>query len=118
MDKKAPKLIEDGADAVCEFIEKYVSCPVSSEKGDAELRNIVLAVQQHSKKHLISGRKKGTGCRFNFPRPPSSCTFISSQQEEENDGVNDLKQEHSNAKDVLLKIWNNVQEIANKSDRT
>lgn len=77
-----------------------------------------MAVQQYSKKHSKSCRKKGTDCRFNFPRPPSSCTFISSPQEEENDGVNELKQEPSNAKEILLHVWDKVQEIANESERT
>lgn len=47
--QNAPKLNEDGEDAVCDFIDKYVSCAVPSENEDFELRDIVLAVQQHSK---------------------------------------------------------------------
>lgn len=76
-----PKLDTDGDDAVCNFIDKYVSCAVPSEDDDVELRDIVLAVQQHSKKHSKSCRKKGTECRFNFPRPPSVSTFINSPNE-------------------------------------
>lgn len=57
--ENAPKLNEDGEDAVCDFIDKYVSCAVPSEKEDVELRNIVLAVQQHSKKAFKIMPKEG-----------------------------------------------------------
>ncbi|XP_078328196.1 uncharacterized protein LOC144623624 [Crassostrea virginica] len=54
---------------------------------DSELRNTVQAVQQHSKKHSNSCRKKGTECRFNFPRPPSVKTFINTPYDEDSDNV-------------------------------
>ncbi|XP_062613488.1 uncharacterized protein LOC134275232 [Saccostrea cucullata] len=120
--ENAPKLQEDGEDAVCSFINKYVSCAVPSEEEDLELREIVLAVQQHSKKHSKSCRKKGTDCRFNFPRPPSVCTFINSQLEEENmDNTEDttgLKQERSISKEILLQVWNEVQDESNELKTT
>nr|XP_022298213.1 uncharacterized protein LOC111107339 [Crassostrea virginica] len=113
--ENAPKLDQDGEETVCDFIDKYVSCAVPSENEDEELRSIVLAVQQHSKKHSKSCRKKGSECRFNFPRPPSVNTFINSPQEEgvsENDPeVIDLKQEQLLAKQILLSVWNEVQDL-------
>ncbi|XP_062569279.1 uncharacterized protein LOC134231343 [Saccostrea cucullata] len=117
--ENAPKLNEDGEDAVCNFINKYVSCAVPSEEEDLELRNIVLAVQQHSKNHSKSCRKKGTECRFNFPRPPSVSTFINSPlEEEEETEATDLQKQQSIAKEILLQVWNEVQDEANKSKTT
>ncbi|XP_078320120.1 uncharacterized protein LOC144621199 [Crassostrea virginica] len=113
--ENAPKLDQDGEETVCDFIDKYVSCAVPSENDEAQLRSIVLAVQQHSKKHSKSCRKKGSECRFNFPRPPSVNTFISSPHEEgvsENDPeFIDLKQEQLLAKQILLNVWNEVQDL-------
>ena len=76
--KNAPKLSDDGCDAVCDFIDQYVTCKLPSKSDDSELYEIVSSVQQHSKNHSKSCKKKGTMCRFNFPRPPSEKTFISS----------------------------------------
>ena len=60
-------------------------------------------------------QKKGSECRFNFPRPPSVNTFINSPYEEavsENDSeVIDLKQEQLVAKQILLSVWNEVQDL-------
>lgn len=64
--ENAPKLNEDGEDAVCDFIDKYVSCAVPSESEDLELRKIVLDVQQHSKKHSKSCRKRAHNVGLNF----------------------------------------------------
>ena len=111
----APKLDQDGEKAVCDFIDKYVSCAVPSENEDAQFRSSVLAVQQHSKKHSKSCRKKGSECRFNFPRPPSVNTFINSPHEEEisenSSEIIDLKQKELLAKKILLSVWNEVQDL-------
>ncbi|CAG2192522.1 unnamed protein product [Mytilus edulis] len=56
-------------------IQKDIFCMIRHD--DPELTDIVKTVQQHSKNHSKSCRKKGTECRFNFPRPPSEKTFIS-----------------------------------------
>ena len=56
--ENAPKLDKDGEDAVCSFFDKYVSYSVLSLNQDVELREIVLAVQQHSKKHSKSCKKR------------------------------------------------------------
>ncbi|XP_062601396.1 uncharacterized protein LOC134263100 [Saccostrea cucullata] len=120
--ENAPKLEEHGEKAVCDFIDKHVTCKVPSEKDDPVLRSIVLAVQQHSKKHSKSCRKKGTECRFNYPRPPSQCTFISSPSDED-DTENPEQTTLSNlgksrAKDILLAVWNEVQNESNELKST
>ena len=109
----APKLDEDGETAVCEFIDRYVTCEIPLEDEDADLRKIVLDVQQHSKKHSQSCRKKGTECRFNFPRPPSETTFIT--EPSDNASVNDtddlqLQMEKQAAKQLLQTVWEKVQD--------
>lgn len=120
--ENAPKLDEDGEDAVCEFIDKYVSCAVPSDNEDLDLRDVILAVQQQSRKHSKSCMKRGTDCRFNFPRPPSVCTFINSPNDEDNlqddAEATDLKQEQSNAKEILLRVWNEEQDGSNESENT
>ncbi|XP_062571568.1 uncharacterized protein LOC134233602 [Saccostrea cucullata] len=115
--ENAPKLEEHGKEAVCDFIDRYVTCELPSETEDPELRNIVLAVQQHSRKHSKSCRKKGTECRFNFPRPPSSRTFISSPCDDDDtkddDVTTNTKLMKSGAKDILLRVWEEVQNNSN-----
>ncbi|XP_062612709.1 uncharacterized protein LOC134274433 [Saccostrea cucullata] len=84
---------------------------------DQELRQIVLDVQQHSKGHSKSCRKKGTECRFSFPRPPSECTFISRQLEQNvDDSSNELGSVQ--AKEILLKVWNEVVDDTNACKTT
>ncbi|XP_065942854.1 uncharacterized protein [Magallana gigas] len=120
--ENAPKLDENGEEEVCNFIDKYVSCAIPSDYEDLELKDTVLAVQQHSKKHSKSCRKKGTECRFNFPRPPSASTFINSPYEEDsiedNEDATHLKEEHLRAKDILLQVWNEVQDETNGLENT
>ncbi|XP_022312092.2 uncharacterized protein LOC111117320 [Crassostrea virginica] len=116
--ENAPKLDEDSEDTICNFVDKYITCEIPSEEDDPELRQIVLDVQQHSKGHSKSCRKKGTECRFNFPRPPSECTFISRTVEEDLENSNDEKMNNSQAKDILLKVWNEVLDDVNASKTT
>lgn len=109
--KNAPNVEHEGEEAVCNFIDRYVTCAIPTENDDAELRKTVLEVQQHSKKHSKSCKKKGTECRFNFPRPPSVKTFITSNQEEEN---SDECEENADinkayAKEILLNVWEKIQ---------
>ncbi|XP_078333990.1 uncharacterized protein LOC111105212 [Crassostrea virginica] len=113
--ENAPKLDQDGENAVCDFVDRYVSCGVPSEDDDSELRNTVQAVQQHSKNHSKSCRKKGTECRFNFPRPPSIKTFINTPHEEESDDIScleavDSKQKQLIAKELLIRVWNEIED--------
>ncbi|XP_052678330.1 uncharacterized protein LOC128159314 [Crassostrea angulata] len=117
--ENSPKIDQDGEEAVCNFVDKYVSCAVPLEEEDAELRSIVLAVQQHSKKHSKSCRKKGSECRFNFPRPPSVRTFITSPETDEID--QNIETETKNetekrvAKDMLMRVWDEMQLDSNSS---
>lgn len=58
-----------------EYIDKYITCALPSEENE-ELRNLVFSVQTHSKHHSRANKKGSTTCRFNFPRPHSTRTFI------------------------------------------
>ncbi|XP_062574797.1 uncharacterized protein LOC134236639 [Saccostrea cucullata] len=109
--ENAPNIDSDGEEVVCSFIDRYVSCAIPSESDDAELRKSVLDVQQHSRKHSKSCKKKGTECRFNFPRPPSQKTFITSTQDEEtsNECETESKVNKEYAKEILLSVWERLQ---------
>ncbi|XP_072565310.1 uncharacterized protein [Paramormyrops kingsleyae] len=72
----APKVGKDDEDEVSAFIDHYVTCEMP--EGNDEMHEIVCSVQQHSKRHSKTCKKKGKTCRFNFPRPPSNRTFLSS----------------------------------------
>ncbi|CAG2195131.1 unnamed protein product [Mytilus edulis] len=53
--------------------------------------------------------KKGTECRFNFPRPPSKKTFISRTSTQSGPSVQKPSKERlSFAKDILLRLWKTV----------
>ncbi|XP_062596168.1 uncharacterized protein LOC134257593 [Saccostrea cucullata] len=114
--ENAPNIDSDGEEVVCSFIDRYVTCAVPSESDDSELRKSVLEVQQHSKKHSKSCKKKGTECRFNFPRPPSQKTFITSSQEEEttDECEKEAKLNKAYAKEILFSVWERVH---NEGDR-
>ncbi|VDI23725.1 Hypothetical predicted protein [Mytilus galloprovincialis] len=99
--ENAPKFGEDDIDDIITFIDKYITCEIPDEKEDKELHDIVMAVHQHSKKHSKSCKKKGTVCRFNFPRPPSTRTFIS----EPSDPDKDSKDDEELAKEILSDLW-------------
>ncbi|XP_034322352.2 uncharacterized protein [Magallana gigas] len=115
----APKLAKDSEESVCEFIDKYVSCSLPSEEDEQELRQAVLNVQQHSKNHSKSCRKKGTECRFNFPRPLSERTFIAERCDEDAESIHtNVKMSTSQAKDTLLKVWNKVLDDTSESQTT
>lgn len=62
--ENAPRIDVHGKQAVADFIDKYVTCSIPQESEDSELRNIVLDVQQHSKKHSKSCKKNGTKYRL------------------------------------------------------
>lgn len=73
--ENAPQLDKNTDEEVIAFIDKYVTCELPSN--DDSLLDTVTTVQQHSKRHAKTCKKKNTTCRFNFPRPPSNRTFIS-----------------------------------------
>ncbi|WAR14429.1 PIF1-like protein [Mya arenaria] len=58
------------------YIDKYITCSLPDKETDPELFEIVTSVQMHSKRHSRSCKKGSKPCRFNFPRPVSSSTFI------------------------------------------
>ena len=69
--KDAPKYMDSPDNAVCDFIDKYVSCELPAD--DSKLKELVSLLQQH--KHS-SYCKRNKTCRFNFPKPPSPKTLI------------------------------------------
>ena len=70
---------EDEEEVICAFIDKYVSCKIPSKKKDPDLHTLVTTLQQHH--HTATCRKKGTACRFNFPKLPSTETVIANKLE-------------------------------------
>jgi hypothetical protein len=74
----APKP-EDDHDAVTKFIDQYVTCQIPNEDEDPELHELVTTVQQHH--HSATCKKKGTFCRFNFPKLPSRKTIVAHELE-------------------------------------
>ncbi len=59
------------------FIEKAISCSWPDEKEDPQLHEIVASVQQHSRNHSKTCFKNRTsGCRFNYPLPIASSTYV------------------------------------------
>ncbi|KAL6455400.1 hypothetical protein MHYP_G00361440 [Metynnis hypsauchen] len=73
--ENSPQIDKDDDDDVVAFVDRYVTCKMPTED-DKEMHETVSGVQQHSKRHSKTCKKKGTTCRFNFPRPPSNRTFI------------------------------------------
>ena len=109
--ENAPILGVDKDENVVQFIDKYISCEKPTEKEDPELHEIVSHVQSHSKKHSKSCKKKGTTCRFNFPRPISKRTFIT-KPVDVGEGK-DMKTDQKNAKELLESVKN---ELANETN--
>ena len=81
----ASKLSDDTDDKVVEFIDRYVSCELPAKEEDEEMNKITSNVQMHSRRHSKSCKKKGTECRFNFPKPPSDRTFVIRHQPNDDD---------------------------------
>ena len=71
--KDSPK-IEDDAQDVIEFIDKYISCSKPTAEYNEEMSALV-ANQMHRHSHTCrKGRK--FQCRFGFPKPPMANTVI------------------------------------------
>ncbi|KAI4899975.1 hypothetical protein NFI96_003455, partial [Prochilodus magdalenae] len=93
--ENAPQVDKNDDDEVVAFVDRFVTCEMPSED-DTEIYEIVSGVQRHSKRHSKSCKKRGTPCRFNFPRPPSSRTFITRRKTETGkDDGNGESPEHS-----------------------
>ena len=111
--ENTPQLGIDKDEEVSRFIEKYISCNIPSELEDAELHEIVNSVQTHSKRHSKSCQKKGTKCRYNFPRPPSERTFIIKQGDKDDNDKSDPVQK---AQDLLTTVKGAVTDNVNYHD--
>ena len=70
--------------SVCKFIDKYFSCAIP--ENECKLKELVLHVllQQHKRSSYC---KRGRTCRFNFPQPPSTKTFIAYPRTDEEDSI-------------------------------
>ncbi|CAG2211667.1 unnamed protein product [Mytilus edulis] len=107
----APVVDQDDDQTVCDFVDQYVSCQLPDKTVDPELHAIVSSVQQHSKNHSKSCHKKGTTCRFNFPRPPSEKTFISRRKSLADPSIKKSPQQMKDfAQSVLNKLWTVLQD--------
>ncbi|XP_052412218.1 uncharacterized protein LOC127957635 [Carassius gibelio] len=99
----APKLNDHDADndaVVADFIDTYITCETPPEN-DTVLYETVNSVQKHSTRHSKTCRKKNTVCRFNFPRPPTSRTFIT---RERNADDSKGKGEDTTASEIIKKV--------------
>ena len=77
--KDAPQLLQGDTQhdkQVCDFIDDHISCKIPDEEQQQSLHEKVSSVQSHSKNHTKSCKKGKKICRFNFPRPSSTKTFI------------------------------------------
>ena len=72
--KDAPKIGHNTEKEICSFIDTYVSCNIPDSETDPDLYTLVDKVQRHS--HSSSCMKSGRGCRFHFPKAPTSETLI------------------------------------------
>ncbi|XP_073696195.1 uncharacterized protein [Garra rufa] len=121
--ENAPQVDRDDDDEVVAFVDQYVTCEMPSEQ-QQEMHEIVSSVQQHSKRHAKTCKKKGTACRFNFPRPPSKNTFITrNNQIDDNENATDDKTKDKNAntskaisKELAETIMKKVRECLLNSD--
>ena len=100
--KGAPKLGIQSDEEVIQFIDKYISCCLPDD--DEELLELVRMLQTHS--HSATCRR-GDKCRFNFPKPPSNCTMLTSEPEGEH-----AKEELAHAVETLAA----VREVLRKAD--
>ncbi|XP_049319588.1 uncharacterized protein LOC125781000 [Astyanax mexicanus] len=101
--KDAPQIDRDDDVRVCQFINQYVTCELPSDE-DREMHDIVSQVQMHSKRHSKTCKKKGTTCRFNFPRPPSNRTFITRCKTEEHKNDNNDENEKASKSTKTMEV--------------
>ena len=99
--KDAPKLGYSDDTDVKSFIDSYVSC--SLPETDKQLRDLVESLQVHC--HSQSCRRKA-GCRFKYPKPPSPCTLISHEPQD------NCQQQI----DFAVKILTAVKQVLQKKD--
>nr|XP_057903045.1 uncharacterized protein LOC131101719 [Doryrhamphus excisus] len=76
--ENAPRIDVNSDEEVANFIDRYVTCELQTQD-EGLTETTVSSVQQHSKRHSKTCKKKNTVCRFGFPKPVSGRTFISHQ---------------------------------------
>nr|XP_054593099.1 uncharacterized protein LOC129159978 [Nothobranchius furzeri] len=79
----APECDKDSDQAVCDFVDRYISAQLPDPETQPELHKKVTEVQKHSRNHTRTCFKTmNSGCRFGFPKPPCRRTMISRTDEE------------------------------------
>lgn len=98
------------SDDITELIDEWVS--VSLNTGSPELDKLVAEVNTH--KHTKSCLKRGTGCRYKFPRFPSDVTIISKPFDKSDKSEEEIvvyEKELEEAKDVLKLVRDHLDNI-------
>uniref|UniRef100_A0A669CL00 ATP-dependent DNA helicase n=1 Tax=Oreochromis niloticus TaxID=8128 RepID=A0A669CL00_ORENI len=73
----------DDDQTVCDFVDRYISAQLPDPEKQPELHKKVAELQKHSKNHTKTCFKSvNSGCRFGFPKPPSTRTMIVRQDED------------------------------------
>ena len=106
---KNPQHLDLNDQAVlAKYVDKFVTCSLEDE----DLHDLVYEVQRHSHKGNVEKKtgcyKKGTTCRFNYPRYPSERTIIA-QPLKNDQGISDKEFEAKKKK--LKKILEDVKEV-------
>ena len=99
---------------ICDFVDKYVQASIP--KSDQTLKTLVTELQRHC--HSASCRKKGSLCRFNFPRPPTDKTLLSKAEPAENEAALDLVKKRKCALEILAKVMDTIDQINDLTDVT
>ena len=99
---------------ICDFVDKYVQASIP--KSDQTLKTLVTELQRHC--HSASCRKKGSLCRFNFPRPPTDKTLLSKAEPAENEDTLDLVKKRKCALEILAKVMDTIDQINDLTDVT
>ena len=99
---------------ICGFVDKYVQASIP--KSDETLKALVTELQRHS--HSASCRKKGSLCRFNFPRPPTDRTLLCKAEPAENEDALDLVRKRTCALAILAKVMDTIDQLDDLTDVT
>ena len=101
--KDAPKLGKNTEQDVCHFIDRYVSCKISDPNIELELQKLVTKVQRHL--HSATCTKSGKGCRFHFPKAPTSKTMIADVANIESQEPNLIKIRKEQNATILKQVY-------------
>ena len=98
--KDASKIGRDPDDAVCAFIDKYITAVIPPIEPENEHHTKLM---ENLQKHIHSDYcDRNKSCHFGFPKPPTTKTLISRPPIDDNDEI--IK----NAKSVLLTVQNTL----------